>query len=134
MPAILHVHRVTPPRPPRATLPALAIGLQPGGVDNRTWMRLRSGRTPPARVLDLHGHTAHRAFITLSHFLRGAQADGVRVVEVITGRGSGEGGGVIRRELPLWLNLPELRGLVLGVAHPHALNQGAVRILLRRLR
>jgi DNA-nicking Smr family endonuclease len=53
---------------------------------------------------------------------------------VITGRGSGETGGVIRRELPLWLNLPQLRPLVLAVTHPHAANVGAVRLLLRRTR
>ena len=43
---------------------------------------------------------------------------------MITGRGSGETGGVIRRELPLWLNLPALRPLVLAAAHPHAANPG----------
>jgi hypothetical protein len=46
----------------------------------------------------------------------------------------GEGGGVIRRELPLWLNLPEIAPLVLGAVHPHAANPGAVRLLLRRVR
>ena len=55
-------------------------------------------------------------------------------VEVITGRGSGEQGGVIRRELPLWLNLPQLRPLVLAVTHPHAANVGSVRLLLRKSR
>jgi DNA-nicking Smr family endonuclease len=41
---------------------------------------------------------------------------------------------VIRRELPLWLNLPELRPLVLAAAYPHPANPGAVRLLLRRIR
>ncbi len=58
----------------------------------------------------------------------------MRCVEVITGRGGGETGGVIRREFPLWLNLPEIRPLILGAAHPHALNQGSVRLILRRKR
>ena len=47
---------------------------------------------------------------------------------------SGESGGVIRRELPHWLNLPEIRPLILGAAHPHALNPGSVRLILRRIR
>jgi DNA-nicking Smr family endonuclease len=55
-------------------------------------------------------------------------------VEIITGRGTGEHGGVIRRELPLWLNLPALRPLVLATAHPHARNTGSTRVLLRRAR
>jgi len=80
-------------------------------------------------VLDLHGHTAQRAFHSLAAFLRAASADGARCVEVVTGQG-----GVLRREVPLWLNLPELRGLVLAAAHPHAANPGSVRLLLRRAR
>jgi DNA-nicking Smr family endonuclease len=55
-------------------------------------------------------------------------------VEIITGRGAGEQGGVIRRELPMWLNLPRLRPLVLATTHPHPQNPGSTRILLRRLR
>ncbi len=84
------------------------------------------------RTLDLHGRTAQRAFHALHAFLHAAHADHVRCVEIITGRGSGETGGVLRRELPLWLNLPALRPLVLAASHPHAANPGAVRLLLRR--
>jgi DNA-nicking Smr family endonuclease len=78
--------------------------------------------------------TAQRAFHSLTSFLLTAHAERLRCVEIVTGRGSGEGTGVIRRELPLWLNLPSLRPLVLAAAHPHAANQGAVRLLLRRIR
>jgi DNA-nicking Smr family endonuclease len=112
-----------------APLMPLSIGHHPGGIDNATWQRFRSGRLPAVRTLDLHGHTAQRAFLALATFLRTAQAEGLRCVEVVTGQG-----GVLRRELPLWLNLPELRGVVLGAVHPHAANPGAVRLLLRRVR
>ncbi len=110
----------------------LEVGEQPGGVDNRTWARLRTGKLAVSRSLDLHGRTAQHAFQALQTFLARAQVERLQVVEVITGRGSGESGGVIRRELPLWLNLPPLRGMVLAVVHPHAANVGAVRVLLRR--
>lgn len=128
---------VLPPPPP---LPAvqrmgpLVVGVQPPGVDNATWARFRTGKLPAGRTLDLHGRTAQRAFSALQAFLGSAHADRLRVVEVITGRGSGEGGGVIRREFPLWLNLHEVRPMVLAAAHPHAANQGSVRLLLRRPR
>jgi DNA-nicking Smr family endonuclease len=56
----------------------------------------------------------------------------VRVVEIITGHGAGEAGGVLKREVPLWLNLPNLRPFILGAAHPHIRNTGAVRLLLRK--
>jgi DNA-nicking Smr family endonuclease len=118
----------------RAQAAALAVGDNPGGVDRATWQRLRTGKLAPARTLDLHGRTAERAFHALAGFLRAAQADGLRCLEVITGRGTGEAGGVIRREFPHWLNLPEIRPLILGAAHPHALNQGSVRLILRRIR
>ncbi len=130
------------PRPhpaPRAAArpaapPPLAIGATPAGVDRATFKRLRSGRLGAGRTLDLHGLTAQRAFHVLAGFLRTAQAEHLRCVEVITGRGSAETGGVIRRELPLWLNQPDLRGLVLAAVHPHPANPGAVRLLLRRPR
>jgi DNA-nicking Smr family endonuclease len=122
------------PQPARAPAQALGIGEQPAGLDRAYWQRLRAGRLAPARTLDLHGHTANRAFDMLHAFLILAHADRVRCVEVITGRGAGEAGGVIRRELPLWLNLPALRPLVLAASHPHPANQGAVRLLLRRPR
>src|SRR5579875_3168365 len=115
---------LAPPRSPQRAAP-LVVDRQPGGLDSSTWNRFRTGRLAPTRTLDLHGRTAQRAFHALHTFLHAAHADRLRCVEVITGRGSGEGGGVLRRELPLWLNLPALRPLVLAAAHPHAANPGA---------
>jgi DNA-nicking Smr family endonuclease len=112
----------------------LTVGEQPGGIDSATWQRFRTGKLAVLRRLDLHGMTAQRAFHALIGFLRSAHAEQVRCVEIVTGRGTGETGGVIRRELPHWLNLPEIRPLILGATHPHALNQGSVRLILRRIR
>jgi len=128
--------RAAPPpaiRPVRQA-PALVVGSSPGGVDAGTWNRFRTGKLAASRTLDLHGRTAQRAHAALDQFLFGAAGEGHRCVEVITGRGSGETGGVIRREFPLWLNQPHLRMLILAAAHPHALNPGSVRLLLRRAR
>lgn len=122
-----------PRLPTQASLPDLAVGNHPPGVDAATWRRLRSGRLAPPRRLDLHGYTAQRAHATLSHFLRVAHAERIRCVEIITGRGGPEGG-ILRRELPHWLNAPELRPLILALAHPQRGNEGAVRVLLRRPR
>jgi DNA-nicking Smr family endonuclease len=103
-------------------------------VDTSSWQRFRTGKTAPTRTLDLHGRTAQRAYHALHAFLHAAHADGIRCVEIVTGRGSGEAGGVLRRELPMWLNSPTLRPLVLAASHPHRANPGAVRLLLRRSR
>lgn len=133
------IQAAPPPSAPTTSLPkptnrppALQIGNHPGGLDNSSWNKFRSGKMSAMRTLDLHGRTAQRAYHTLHSFLLAAHADHVRCVEVITGRGTGEAGGVIRRELPLWLNLPTLRPLVLAASHPHPANPGSVRLLLRR--
>ena len=110
-------------------------------MDSGTWQRFRTGRLRAERVLDLHGQTAQRAYHALVGFVRAAHAERLRCVEIVTGRGrvrepaaglDPTGIGVIRRELPHWLNLPEIRPLVLAAAHPHAANPGSVRLLLRR--
>src|SRR5215469_124307 len=120
------------PRAPVTPPPDLSVGDPPGGLDRASWQKLRTGRTAPTRTLDLHGRTAQRAYHALHAFLHAAHADGVRCVEIVTGRGSGETGGVLRRELPMWLNAPALRPLVLAASHPHPANPGSVRLLLRR--
>ena len=80
---------------------------------------------------------AHRSLIA---FLHRAHGDGAALVLVITGKGqpsaSGEARGVLRRQLPLWLALPELRSLVLGFDAAHAAHggDGAFYIRLRRMR
>lgn len=111
----------------------MQVGTAPAGLDRATWTRFRSGKLTPARTLDLHGRTAHRAHEALHAFLRAAHAEGLRCVEVVTGRGQREDG-VLRRELPHWLNGAELRPLVLAASHPHPANPGSVRVLLRRVR
>lgn len=123
------------PAPKRRAAPSTLItGIHPPGLDRASWHRFQGGSLAPTRTLDLHGKTAQAAFNALNRFLHNASADHIRCVEIITGRGSGEGGGVIRRELPLWLNLPALRPLILAAAHPHAFNPGSTRLLLRRHR
>jgi DNA-nicking Smr family endonuclease len=115
-------------------MPPLEVGTTPSGIDRATWSRFRTGKLLPARTLDLHGHTAARAHAELHAFIAAAMAERLRCVEVITGRGSGESGGVIRREFPLWLNGPTLRPHILAATHPHPANPGSVRLLLRRMR
>ena len=113
---------------------AIEIGTSPGGVDRGTWTRFRGGKLAPQRTLDLHGRTVQRAHAELHAFFGAAMAERLRCVEIITGRGSGETGGVLRREVPLWLNSPALRPIILAASHPHPANQGAIRVLLRRIR
>lgn len=134
---------VVPPvvAPPVAPMPAqrwappdITVNAPPAGLDDRRWKDLRRGRIRPERTIDLHGRRAQDAHGAVQAFLADAYADGVRCVAVITGRGSSQEGGVLRRELPHWLNAPDLRRILLGAAHPHSANTGAVHLLLRRRR
>jgi DNA-nicking Smr family endonuclease len=92
--------------------------------------------------LDLHGLTQAQAHSALLHFLRNAQARDARLVVVITGKGaknSGGGGGergVLRRQVPHWLGLPEFRPLVVGFEDAHVAHggEGALYVRVRRTR
>ncbi len=135
IPAATPPPAAAPPKP--ALLPPrrpseIQVGAPPPGIDGKRWKELRRGRTKPERTLDLHGRRAHEAHGAVRRFLHEAQADGCRCVAIVTGKGSTLEGGVLRRELPFWLNMADLRPLVLGAAHPHASNPGAVHLLLRK--
>ena len=122
--------RPTPPQ--RALAPELRVGEQPGGLDRKRWRALRKGDAASERTLDLHGRRVTDAHAALRSFLHDASLDGVRTVTVVTGKGPQPDGGILKRELPHWLNAADLRPLVLGAAHPHPTNTGAVNILLRK--
>jgi DNA-nicking Smr family endonuclease len=124
-------------RPPviarKPAVKAITVGGPAAGLDTSSWEKLRGGRMRPQRTLDLHGRTAQSAFLAFSVFIQSARHDRLRCVEVVTGRGAGDGG-VLRRELPHWINLPHLRALILAATHPSQTNTGSVRLLLRRVR
>ncbi len=125
---------IAPPPAPKAPMPVqeLAIGIAPGGLDRKRWDSLRRGRLAAERTLDLHGRRAEEAHRAVTGFIAASWAEGRRCVAIVTGKGTGETGGVLRRELPHWLNAPGLRGMILALAHPHSANTGAVHVLLRR--
>lgn len=120
------------PQRPHPIRPPVRIGVRQGGLDDTSWRTLSNGKLRPQRRLDLHGQAAQPAFRMLHAFLLRAQAERLRCVEIITGAGSGPEGGILRRELPHWLDRSDLRPLVLAAVHPHARNLGSVRLLLRR--
>lgn len=130
-----------PPKPrarPAEPMPAPAE-LTPGAradVDKRTADRLKRGKLPIEARLDLHGMTQEEALTELAGFLARVQSAGKRCVLVITGKGAGREGGVLRRQLPQWLNQPDNRARIVAFssAQPRDGGHGAVYVLLKRLR
>lgn len=131
--------KVLPPqkRPEPKAPPAAPLAPGAGAdVDKRTADRLKRGRLPIEGRLDLHGLRQEEAHGRLDRFLAGAQAAGKRCVLVITGKGPGRDGGVLRQNLPQWLNLPENRARLVAFApaQPKDGGHGAFYLLLKRRR
>jgi DNA-nicking Smr family endonuclease len=124
-----------PAKPAKSGPPPLERG-EIAGVDRRQAERLKRGRTAIEARIDLHGMTLENAHRRLTGFLERAQEDGKRAVLVVTGKGVREGTGVIRAQVPRWLNEPRLRPLVLAFeyAQPKDGGMGALYILLRKRR
>jgi DNA-nicking Smr family endonuclease len=143
------------PRVPAAAPPPAAPPLSrppaPAELDRRTLRQVAAGKVPIDDVLDLHGLHQAAAHSRLRAFLMSAQANGLRMVLIITGKGAradrsdawsdarptgGGQRGVLRRSVPLWLEEPELRAVVLsyasaGVRHG---GDGALYVRLRKTR
>jgi DNA-nicking Smr family endonuclease len=98
---------------------------------------MRRGKLPIDARLDLHGRYQDAAQAELNAFISSCAATGCRTVLVITGKGSvREGGGILRRRLPDWLNQSACRPHVLAfaTARPEHGGSGAFYVLLRRRR
>jgi DNA-nicking Smr family endonuclease len=67
-----------------------------------------------------------------------ARARDARLVLVITGKGGRGAGerGVLKRQVPQWLSLPEFRTLVIGFEEAHITHggEGALYVRVRRTR
>jgi DNA-nicking Smr family endonuclease len=122
------------PKPSKPAIPPLA----PLGRRERS--KLSRGKNEIDARLDLHGMTQTRAHRALHGFLVRAHHEGHTFVLVITGKGKVGGSeaerGVLRRQVPEWLSLPEFRALVVGFEEAHVGHggEGALYVRIRRAR
>jgi DNA-nicking Smr family endonuclease len=124
-----------PGAPPPAAAKAPPPSLTPLG--RRLRQRVARGKEAIEGRLDLHGLTQSEAHAALLRFLRDASARQARLVLVITGKGRGEGErGVLKRQVPQWLSLPEFRAFVIGFEQAHVAHggEGALYVRIRRTR
>ncbi|MGB8397238.1 Smr/MutS family protein, partial [Bradyrhizobium sp.] len=122
----------------RPTKPPAVPPLAPLGRRERSLLS-RGKKDIDARI-DLHGMTQTRAHRALFGFLQRAHGDGLTFVLVITGKGKAGGAeserGILRRQVPQWLGLPEFRSLVVGFEEAHIGHggEGALYVRVRRSR
>jgi DNA-nicking Smr family endonuclease len=132
----LRIGQLSPARKPTAAnlMPSLTdhLAKAPLQMDAKTHSRMVRGRLDPEARIDLHGMTVAEAHAELIHFLLGARANGLRLVLVITGKGkpAHDHGpipsrlGAIRHQMPHWLRLPPLNGVVQQLTESHARHGG----------
>lgn len=113
-------------------------------MDRKAFTRMNRGKLAPEARIDLHGLTLSAAHPELIRFILQSQAQGLRLVLVITGKGrSGpddgpipQRPGVLKHQVPHWLATPPLAGAVLQVTEAHRRHggSGAYYVYLRRTR
>ena len=122
-------------RPPKAPLPLHQL-------EHRYRRKVVRGVKAIDARIDLHGLTQYQAHERLRGFLYQAQSRRHQIVLVITGKGGGETRaymderGVLRRMVPQWLAMPDMRSVVLGYeeAHPSHGGAGALYVRIRKRR
>ncbi len=103
------------------------------GLDKSTARKFKSGKYKISAKLDLHGNTQDEALNSLRYFINKSFESGQRCILVITGRGS-EGKGILKEQVPRWLNLPGVRECIISFcqAQPRHGGDGALYVLLRK--
>lgn len=127
------------PSPPK---PAPIAPPKASPLSRKARRNVARGRHDIDARLDLHGLTQGEAHDALLRFLRTASARDARLVLVITGKGKagayeeGRERGVLRRQVPQWLSLPEFRDYVVGFEDAHIAHggEGALYVRVRRAR
>lgn len=134
-----HPRKETPFSPPSSWINAspLTVGATVN-IDKSTSEKLKRGKFEIEGRLDLHGYTADAAHQTLQQFIFRAFDQGKRCVLIITGKGLRPDGtkGIIRENVPRWLNEPEMRQRILVFRYAKVTDggEGALYVLLRRQR
>ncbi len=122
--------------PPKPVVPRLPP-LSPLNKKERKKV-VRGGKGYLDARIDLHGLTQYEAHQRLTSFIYQSQAMGFSVVLVITGKGMdsshspyGDDRGVLRRMVPQWLSLPDMRSCVVGFDQAHVSHGGSGALYVR---
>jgi DNA-nicking Smr family endonuclease len=145
-----HTHRPATASPRHSVTAKTAPAAPPlSDLDRRKARKVGTGKVEIEGRIDLHGMRQAEAHAALRRFLLRCYAEGRRWVLVITGKGAplrrseddaglvsvrDDERGVLKRNVPRWLDEPELRAIVIGfttAAIRHG-GEGALYVQLRR--
>jgi DNA-nicking Smr family endonuclease len=135
------------PAQPKISLPKAVPAKAPelATFDRNSVRKIRGGRVDIEARVDLHGMRQDEAHAALRRFLFSCQSRGLRFVLIITGKGKAIGAasasfgdsererGVLKRNVPRWLDEPDLRAIVVSfttAAIQHG-GDGAIYVHLR---
>ena len=111
---------------------------EPSGISASQADKLKKGKIRPEKIIDLHGYTQFRAHSYINNELLKCYNRNIRSVLIITGKKVGKLGaeGVLKKEVPKWLNISPLRDIILMTswAMPKDGGEGALYVLLRRVK
>lgn len=113
-----------------------------GGIDKSTLRKFKREEFNIDATLDLHGLTEDKAFTEVNNFIVQNYNNGKRCVIIITGKGLTvredddifTPRGILKKQVPQWLDIPQIRAMILTYKHPSEKlgGGGALYILLRR--
>ena len=110
-------------------------------LEKNTIKKILKGKIMVEKTLDLHGETLGKAKIQVEKFINQNHQNSIRLIKIITGKGprlsvshGWKGTGVIKENLPKWLNSIELSTKILwfDYAPKNKGGDGAVLILLKK--
>jgi DNA-nicking Smr family endonuclease len=115
---------------------------EPVRMDRKAFTKMARGKLRPEGKIDLHGMTLSEAHPRLTAFVLRAQAEGKRLILVVTGKGRDrdDGGpipaprGALKHQVPIWLAQAPLSAIVLQLKEAHRSHggTGAYYVYLRR--
>ncbi|MBQ8481149.1 MAG: Smr/MutS family protein [Alphaproteobacteria bacterium] len=115
---------------------------KPEGIDKATLRKFKREEFKIEATLDLHGFTEDDAFIKVDNFIPQCYNQGKRCVVIITGKGLTvredddifTPKGILKRQVPQWLDMPRIRSMILIYKHPSEKlgGSGSLYILLKR--
>lgn len=108
----------------------------PSGISLKQAQDIKKGKFRPEKVYDLHGYTQYGAHNYLNEEIIKCYKRNIRTLLIITGKKLGASGaeGVLKKEVPRWLNISPLREVILMTSWATARDggDGALYVLLKK--